>query len=276
MIRAFALALAPCALAQVNPAREPGQDPETSVTERLSAQIPLDHEFVDESGAKVAFRSFFARGRPVLLNLGYYGCPALCGAVLNGVVDGLKGVSLEPGKDFEIVTVSIDPKEQPELAKKKKDAYLEVYGREGARAHWHFLTSPDDQVKRLAQAVGFGYRYDEVTRQYLHGAAIMFLSPSGKLTRYLYGVELAPRDLRFAIVESGEGRVGTTWDRILLNCYGYDPRVRGYAVAARTVMFWGGAVTMLGVFSMIFVFFRRERRESRIRARDAAMAPAVT
>ena len=257
------LALCSVVPAQVNPARAPGVDPGAEVIEQLGAKVPLDISLVDEAGQAVKLGSFFDGKRPVILNLGYYGCPALCGAVLNGFLGGLKGLSLEPGQDFEIVTVSIDPSEKPSLAVEKKQAYSKEYGRPGAEQHWHFLTGEEAQVRKLAESIGFGYRLDETTKQYMHGAAITFLAPDGMVARYLFGIDYPPKSLRLAIVEAGRGNVGTVVDKILLNCYRYDPKTRGYTLAAMTIMQWGGGITVFLVAGLILFHFRRERRDRR-------------
>ena len=265
----LALALGNLVPAQINPARSPGVDPSSEVIEQLGAKVPFDVELTDEAGATVKLGAYFDGRRPVVLNLGYYGCPALCGAVLNGFVDGLKGLSLEPGSDFEIVTVSIDPSEKPALALEKKQAYLKEYGRPGTDAHWHFLTGDEAQVRKLADSVGFGYRLDLTTKQYMHGAALTFLAPDGVVARYLFGIDYAPKSLRFAIVEAGRGNVGTVVDKILLNCYRYDPRTRGYTLAAMQIMQWGGAITVFLVAGLILFHFRRERRDRNVQPTPA-------
>lgn len=266
---ALALALGGVVPAQVNPARGQGVDPGAEVIEQLGAKVALDAQLVDENGKPVKLGAFFDGKHPVVLNLGYYGCPALCGAVLNGLVDGLKGLSLNPGDDFEIVTVSIDPNEKPELASEKKQAYLKEYGRAGAESHWHFLTGTELEVRKIADAIGFGYRLDTTTKQYMHGAAVTFVAPDGMVARYLFGIDYPPKNLRMAIVEAGRGNVGTVVDKILLNCYRYDPKTRGYTLAAMQVMQWAGAITVLLVGGMIFLHFRRERRDRRAQAAPA-------
>ena len=272
----FARALLTAALAggailpaQVNPARSQGSDPATEVVENFEALVPHDAKLVAEDGREVTMGSFFGGPRPVILNLGYYGCPALCGAVLNGFLEGLKGLSLEPGKDFEIVTISIDPTEGPALAREKKQAYLKEYDRAGAAQHWHFLTGAEAEVRKIADAIGYGYRKD-TSGQYMHGAALAFLSSEGLVMRYLFGVEYPPRQLRFAIVEAGRGSVGTVVDKLLLNCYRYDPKTRGYALAAMTIMQWGGGLTVLVVAGLIGWHLRRERRQRRLEVQAPA------
>lgn len=259
LVSAVALLLGTSLCAQV-PIRQQVVDPATNVMERLGAMVPLDAAFHDEQGRAVTLQQYFDGKRPVILNLGYYGCPALCGAVLNGLLDALKPLELEFGKDFAVVTLSFDPREKPELAREKKAAYLQELARPAAADHWHFLTGEEPQIRAVAQAVGFGYEWDAQTSQYLHGAAIMLLSPQGKTTRYLFGADYRTRDLRFALVEAGEGRVGTTWDRILLSCYGYDPRSKSYQLVAWTVMRIGGGLSAALIAVMIFFFVRRERR----------------
>jgi len=215
------------------------------ITERPGAQVPLDLELVAEDGTPVRLGAYFERGRPVVLTLVYYQCPMLCGLVLQGVTDGLKGLEWTPGREFEVVTVSINPLETAALARLKKQTNLAAYGRPEAAAGWHFLTGREAEIRRLADAVGFSYRWDDTTEQYVHAAGIFVLSPAGTLARTLFGVVYEPRTLRLALTEAGEGTVGTTADRILLTCYHYDPDAEGYVLAASNVMRLGGVTTAL-------------------------------
>jgi protein SCO1/2 len=232
------------------------------VKERFGEQVPPDLQFTDERGATVRLGDFFTGKRPVILNLGYYGCPAMCGALLNGMVDALKEVALEPGQDFEVLSVSFDPSEDAALAAAKKAAYLEAYGRPGAADHWRFLTGAGDQSRRLADAVGFGFVWNEFSKQFDHSACLVFLSPQGKVARYLYGLAFEPRDVKFAVLEAAEGSVGSVMDQLVLSCYAYDPRSRTYNVLAWSVVRAGGIATLvlLGIFVLMMV--RRERRRA--------------
>ncbi|TAH37382.1 MAG: SCO family protein [Planctomycetota bacterium] len=229
------------------------------VDQRLGETVPLDLRFRGEDGAEVRLGDCF-RDRPVLLALVYYECPSLCSMVLNGLVDGLREVGFTPGADFEVVIASIDPGETPELAAAKKQAYLGRYGRPETAAGWHFLTGTQDPIARLADAAGFRYVYDASTDQYAHGAVIYTLTPAGVLSRYLFGVDYPPRDLRLALVEASEGRIGTLADAVLLRCYHYDPESGRYGFAIFTALRVGAAVTLLGLAALIFLLLRRERR----------------
>lgn len=244
---------------------QPSQNPEAlldniNVEEHLGETVPLDLEFRDEDGKPVKLGDYLKGDKPVLLNLGYYKCPMLCNMVLNGVVGGLQGMAWVPGDEFRIVTLSIDPREGPKLAREKKATYLEQLGKPEAAKGWHFLTGQRKDIKALAKAVGFGYEYDTDRMEYAHGATIMFLSPKGKITRYLYGIQYEPKQLKLALVEAGEGTVGNAIDRFLLRCYHYDPHSRKYGVYVWGVMRAGGLLTFLIVAGMLFVFWRRERR----------------
>ena len=231
------------------------------ITEHPGGRIPLDLEFTDEDSRPVRLAQFFPGDRPVILTLGYYSCPMLCTLVLNGLVDGLRSVAWTPGRQFEIVTVSIDPRETPTLARLKKQNYLAEYGRAGAAAGWHFLTGREENIKRLADAVGFGYRYVQERGQYAHAAAIFVATPDGRLARYLYGVLYQPKTVHLALVEAGEGKVGTTVDQVLLYCFHYDAEEGRYVFAATNLMRFGGAVTALVVGVWLLTSWRRGARK---------------
>jgi protein SCO1/2 len=226
--------------------------------QRLGETLPLDAALVDESGRAVRLGDYFGR-RPVVLSLAYYGCPMLCTLSLNGLASAMKTLSFDAGREFEVVTVSFEPKETPEQAASAKKTYLERYGRPEAAAGWHFLTGDAAAVAAVTRAVGFRYAWDEETRQYAHPTGVVVATPEGRIARYLYGVEYAPKDLRFALVEASAGRVGTPVDQLLLYCYEYDP-VRGRYGAAimRTVRFMG-ILTVLGLVALIAVLRRGER-----------------
>jgi protein SCO1/2 len=260
-----AVAAAPRAQAPVM--EIPVVDAATAIDERLGAVVSGELEFVDEMRRPVRLGDYCNGKRPVILNLGYYGCPTLCGEVLNSLVDGLRGLSLRIGEDFEVVTVSFDPREKPELAREKKNSVLQVYTAPNAEAHWHFLTGEQAQIEALTKAVGFGYQWNEHGKVYDHSAALVLLSPDGKVSRYLYGLLYRPRDLRLGLVEASEGKVGSTWDRILLTCYGYDPKTQTYSLLVMTVVRVGGALTVAGIAIMLLFLWRRERRR---------VAPATT
>ncbi len=227
------------------------------ITEHPGAKLPLNLEFTDEDGKSVRLAQYFPGDRPVILTLGYFRCPMLCTLVLNGLVDGLKDLPWTPGKQFEIVTVSIDPLETPTLAKLKKENYLAEYGRPGAAAGWHFLTGSQENISRLADAVGFRYRYVKENGQFAHPTAIFVATPDGRMGRYLYGVLYQQKTLRLALTEAGQGKIGTTTDRFLLYCFHYDAREWRYVVAATNAMRLGGAATVLVVGVWLFASWHR-------------------
>lgn len=232
------------------------------IEQRLDESIPLDLRFRNEAGEEVALRQYFDE-RPVVLVLAYYRCPMLCTLVLNGMSAGLQELTLQPGRDYEIVTVSIDPRETPDIAVAKKKIYLEDAGMEEAAGSWHFLTGDEESIVELARAVGFHYQYDAGTDQYAHAAGIMVLTPEGKLARYFYGVEFAPRDLRFALVEASEGRIGTVVDHLLLLCYQYDPVSGTYGAITWTLVRTGAIVTLALLATFILLMLRRDARRAR-------------
>jgi protein SCO1/2 len=227
------------------------------ITQHLGAKLPLDLEFTAEDGKPVQLARYFTGDRPVVLTLGYYRCPMLCTLVLNSLVDGLKDLPWTPGREFEIVTVSIDPLETPTLARLKKQNYLEGYARPGAAAGWHFLTGREENIRKLANAVGFGYRYVKERGQYAHSAAIFVVTPDGRMAKYLYGVVYQPKTVRLALTEAGQGKVGTTTDQLLLYCFHYDAQEGRYVLAASNIMRFGGATTALVVGLWLAVSWRR-------------------
>ncbi|MCS7316559.1 MAG: SCO family protein [Bryobacterales bacterium] len=231
------------------------------IEEKIGQKVDLGLEFVAENGYPVRLAQFFGKGRPVILNLIYYSCPTLCNLILNGQTDALREIPGVPGKDFEILTVSIDPAETFDLARRKRAAYLESYGRPAPG--WHFLTDYRGNVRKLAEQVGFHYRYDERTRQYAHASAIMILTPEGAVARYLYGVRFKPRDLRLALAEAASSRGGFSVDRMLLFCYRYDPQMRSYVLFATNFMRAGAAASTLLLAVVLIRLWRREARAAR-------------
>lgn len=259
MLGAALIGLTPAAAQlNINPKEMEG----VQIVEHLGDKLPLDLTFRDETGAPVRLGQYFGGERPVLVTLVYYNCPMLCNLVLNGAIEGLRGVDFTPGVDFEIVTVSIDHREGPELAAAKKKTYLEQYARPGAEKGWHFLTGDAEQIRALADAIGFGYRYDPDRMEYAHGAAIFFASPEGKLTRYLYGIQHAPKQLHLALVEAGQGTIGSAVDRFMLRCYMYNPDSREYAFYIWGAMRLGGLLTIILISTMLLILWRRERRQN--------------
>lgn len=235
---------------------------EVGIDQKLDRMIPLDLEFTDESGRTVRIGDYFGK-RPVVLALVYYECPMLCTQVLNGLVGSLEALAFNPGEEFEVVVLSFDPGETPALAANKRETYLRRYSRPGTDAGWHFLTGREAAVRALADAVGFRYAYDEAIDQYAHPAAITVLTGEGRVSSYLYGIEFAPRDLRLALVEATEGRIGTAVDQVLLFCYHYDPETGKYGLVVMNLVRTGGVLTVVGLGAFILLTLRRERRERR-------------
>lgn len=227
------------------------------IDERLGQPVDLDLTFIGEDGYPVALRSFFGKGRPVILNLVYYSCPMLCNLVLNGQTNALREIPWTPGEQFEVVTISIDPTENFGLARGKKAVYLTSYERPAPG--WHFLADHQGNVKKLAGQIGFNYRFDERQQQYAHSAAIMVLTPEGRISRYLYGVRYRARDLRLALTEAAEGKFGLSVERLLLFCFHYDPQAKSYVPFAANFMRAGGALIVLVMGFVLFRLWRRER-----------------
>jgi protein SCO1/2 len=238
------------------PLREIGFD------QKIDERLPLDVEFRDESGRQVRIGEYFG-ARPVVLAFVYYDCPMLCTQVLSAMTTTFGVLALDPGTDFEIVVVSFDPRETPALAAEKKALYLDRFGRPGTEDGWHFLTGDEASVKRLTGAAGFRYAWDEKTGQFAHPAGVIVTTPDGRLARYLFGLEYGPRDLRFALIEASEGRVGTAVDSLLLYCYHYDPMTGRYGLVVMRALRVAGAATVLLLGAFIMVMVRRERRGAR-------------
>lgn len=230
---------------------------DVGIDQKLNDQIPLDLTFRDEHGKPVQLRQFFGQ-KPVILSLVYFNCPMLCTQVLNGLTSSLKLQSLDAGKDFNVLTVSIDPTDKPLIAEARQEMYTGMYGRAGAAQGWRFLTGDDPQIKQLASAVGFRYAFDADSKQYAHASAIMVLTPEGKISRYLYGISYPSRDLRLALVEASEGKIGTPVDSILLFCYHYDPHTGKYGLLISRVIQAGGGLTVLLLAILIVSLVRKE------------------
>ncbi len=259
--------LAPLVLLAVNPPSAPAQrsEPlpselqEVGITEHLDAKIPLDLEFADEQGNPVKLQDFFSGKKPVALTMNYSNCPMLCSLQLNGLFEGLKKMPWDMGDQFEMITVSIDPVETPERARATKQKYLKLYRRSGATEGYHCLTGRDENIKALADAVGFHYKYDPDTREYRHAAATFILTPDGRVSRYLYGVQYDPQTLRLSLAEASEGKVGSTMDQILLFCFQYDAERGRYGPAAVQLMRLGGGLTVLILAGTILIYRRRDK-----------------
>ena len=233
------------------------------IDQKLGAQLPLDAEFKDEDGRTVKLGSYFNNGRPVVLAFVYYECPMLCTQVLNGLTGSMKGMSLDAGEDFDVVAISFDAREndKPELAKNKKANYIERYGRPGTEKGWHFLTGTEESIKAVTDAAGFSYKWDERSNQFAHAAAVMVVTPEGKMSRYFYGIDYAPKDLKFGIMESSSEKVGNPAEKLLLYCYHYDPATGKYGFAILRMLRLAGVATLLGMGAMLFVFWRRSKNK---------------
>ena len=234
------------------------------IEQKLGAQLPLDTELKDEDGKIVNLGSFFNTGRPVIVAFVYYECPMLCNQVLNGLTGSLKGISFDAGKEFDVVAISFDAREfdKPDLAKNKKASYIDRYSRPGSEKGWHFLTGTQDAIDKVTSAAGFSYKWDEKSGQFAHAAGVMIATPDGKLSRYFYGIDYSPKDLKFGIMESAESKVGSPAEQLLLYCYHYDPSTGKYGLAILNVIRLGGIATLIGMGAMGFIFWRRNKRKS--------------
>jgi protein SCO1/2 len=239
------------------------------VTEHLDAQVPPDLPFVDSSGKLVHLKDFFDGVRPVILTVNYSNCPMLCSLQLNGLFTGLQGVPWDIGKNYQMLTVSMDPTETSARAEKTKQKYLDLYGRPGVGGGWHVLTGRDEDIHRLTDAIGYHYAYDKQQKQYAHPAVIMILKPDGRVSRYLGGIEYDPQTLRLALVEAGEGKIGSTMDQFILRCYHYDAKRGRYGPAAMKIMRLGALATLVAIVAMLAVFWRigAKRRSERADAK---------
>jgi protein SCO1/2 len=270
----FVLGVAP-----VSAATEPGGPREAAdvrpaalrdigIDQRLGEQLPLDASFTDDHGRAVTLGDFFGK-KPVVLVMTYFECPMLCTLVLNGLGSTLKTMNFEPGKEFDVVAVSFDPRDTPEVAAKKKANYVAQYGRPATADGWHFLTGEPAAIERVAKAVGFHYRWVPEEKQFAHAAAIMVATPEGKLARYYYGVDYAGRDLRLGLVEAADHKIGSVVDALLLFCYRYDPATGKYGAIALNMVRAGGVVTVLAIGAFMTVMFRREAAADRRRKGSA-------
>ncbi len=235
----------------------PEQLKEVTFEQRLDTLLPLDARFRDEAGREVVLGDYFGK-RPVVLAFVYYSCPMLCTQVLNGMSSAVKVMPFTPGADFDVVYVSFDPRDTPKAAAEKKVAQLADY-KQGAQAGgWHYLTGDEPSIRRVTNAAGFSYRWDDATGQFAHVSGVLVATPDGRLSRYFYGVEYSPKELRMALVESSEGKVGSVVDQLLLYCYHYDPATGRYGVIAMNLVRLGGVVTLLLLVGFIWLMRRRE------------------
>jgi protein SCO1/2 len=247
---------------------------EIGFDQNLDQRVPLDIAFVDEAGAAVRLDQYFGK-RPVVMVFAYYECPMLCTLVVNGLAGALKVTSLEPGKDFDVVVVSFDPRDTPAAARAKKATFLDRYGRAKSTEGVHFLTGEQASIQRLTKAAGFRYVWDDETKQFAHPSGIIVLTPDGRLARYLFGIEYGPRDLRFGIVEASDGKVGNPADALLLYCYHYDPMTGKYGLVIMRVLRLTGIATVLALGAFITLMVRREKsRGSILASRDSGRRAA--
>ncbi len=224
--------------------------------QRMGEQVPGDASFIDEQGTEVTLGQFLNTGMPVVLVMSYYECPMLCSFVREGVLAALQQVTLTAGRDFQVVNISIDPLETPMMAAAVKTLTLQRYGRAGAENGWHFLTGSDEQIRRVADAIGFRYVYDETIDQYAHAAGFVILTPEGKTARYFFGIEFNSSDVRLGIIEASAGKVGNVIDQLLLLCYQYNPVTGSYTPAIMTILRIAGALTVIGIIVMIVMLSR--------------------
>lgn len=236
----------------------------SGIEQKLGDSLPLDAKFKDENGKEVLLGDYFGKGRPVVLAFVYYECPMLCNEVLNGLTGSLKGVSLDAGKDFDVVAISFDQRENDVegLAANKKASYMERYGRPGTETGWHFLTGTESEITKATNAAGFNFFWDEQTKQFAHAGGIMVATPDGKLSKYFYGIDYAPRDLRLGIVESGENKIGSLQDTMLLYCFHYNPATGKYGFQILTALRALAVLTLLGMGLMGFVFWKRNKKKA--------------
>lgn len=234
------------------------------IEQKLNESLPLDAEFKNDNGEMVKLGSYFGKNRPVVLALVYYECPMLCNEVLNGLTGSLKGISFDAGREYDVVAISFDAREneKPGLAKNKKAGYLKRYGREGAENGWHFLTGTQEEIDKVTKAVGFNYQYDEATNQFAHAGGVTIITPDAKVSRYLFGIDYAPKDLKFSLMDSSEGKIGNPAEQLYLYCFHYDPSTGRYGLTILKVLRLMAVATVLGLGGMLFIFWRRGRNNA--------------
>lgn len=253
------IALASASLATAQSAR-PAIAKGVNLEQKLNAPVPLDLVFHDERGQTVPLRTYFG-DKPVVLSLVYFKCPSLCPMSMQETVTSLRRVSLEPGRDYNVVVVSFDPSDTPAMAAEKKGYYAKEFGKAGFDSGWHFLTGSQDSISKLASAVGFGYRWDPVTRQFIHAGGIMVATPDGKMSRYFYGIAYAPADLRMALVEASQHKIGSPVDYVLLFCFHYDAAQGKYSLVIVNVLKIAAAITLLCLGGLIYLLMRSEKKQ---------------
>jgi len=246
------------AFGQVQTSWRPALLRSVGIDQKMGADVPLDLPFNDEAGRPVTLRQYF--GKPVILALVYYQCPSLCNMVLNGVLRSVKGLPMTAGDQFEIVAVSFDPRETPEMAAAKKASYIKGYDRAGSEKGWHFLTGVAASSRSLADAVGFHYAYDPLNNQYAHGSAIILLTPEGRVARYFYGIDYPARDVRLGLVEASNRHIASPVDAVLLYCYHYDPSNGKYGMVIMNALRLAGLATVAALAGFMIIMFRRDFR----------------
>ncbi len=232
------------------------------ITEKLGEKVDIKGlRFRDEHGVEVPLTQYFEAGKPVILMMVYYKCPGICNYLLNGFTNSIRSLDWSIGDQFQVVTVSINPQEGPDLALGKKETYIKKYSRLDASLGWHWLTGTEDQIKKLTDQLGFGYALDPKTKEYAHGSALFVLSPEGMISRVLYGIDFPNKDLKLSLLEASDGKVGSIFERVWMLCYQYDPMTRGYGLQALRVVQAGGVLTIILLAAFLFWFWRRERKE---------------
>ena len=261
LLMSLLFCLAPRATGQVSSGVTPPQLRGVGIDQRLNNQVPLDLKFRDESGQTVMLSSYFGK-KPVILSLVYYSCPMLCTMSENALLNALRDVQFNIGQQFQVLTVSIDPTETPEMATGKKSVYVGLYGRPGAKQGWHFLVGEEPSIRALAQAVGFHYNYIPETKQFAHATGLVVLTPQGKVSRYFYGITYPPRDLRLALVEASTEKIGNPVDAILLYCCEYNPATGRYSVLVSRILQFSGVITLLCIGTLVLALSRSGRQNS--------------
>lgn len=242
-----------------NQNQQPSALTKVGIDQDLGAQVPLDLKFRDETGHEITLGDYFHSKRPVMLALVYYDCPMLCNQVLNGLTSSLDVLKFTAGKEFDVVAVSFDPRENPVIALDKKQVYMKRYGRPGSESGWHFLTGKQPAIDALTKAVGFHYVWDPKTQQFAHSSAIILVTPEGKVAQYYYGIEYSPNDMRLGIIQASKEHLGTIVDAVVLYCYHYDPRAGKYSAITMRIVRLAGLLTLLTVGSFVVVSLRHEK-----------------
>jgi protein SCO1/2 len=231
---------------------------DVSFRQRLNETLPLDAQFLDETGRSVRLGDYFGGSKPVVLAFVYYQCPMLCIQVMNGISSSLRALPFEAGKDFDVVLVSFDPRDTPAAAAEKKRTHLDYWAAQSTASGWHLLTGDESTIARVTAAAGFSYQWDELTQQFAHVSGVLVVTPDGRLSRYFYGVEYSPKELRLALVESGQGQIGSVIDELLLYCYHYDPASGRYGVIVMNLIRVGGVLTVAFILGVMLLTRRRD------------------